>query len=110
MGTIQLVILKTKIVRKPYSGEITGMRIQATYPNKEARVIAGGGTTFYATQQQTTSFNKKYLVTESSDCLNDFELVKTFKKFAQTLKDFYGFTHWQMAATKKNPNPEIVKL
>lgn len=110
MKPIQLVILKQKIVRKPYSGEIVGVRIQAAHPNKEANVILASGNSFYATKTKTTSFAKKYLVAETMDCTTDSELESAFKRLCNTLKGFYGFTHCQMCATKADPNPEIVEL
>lgn len=110
MKPMQLVILKEKTVRKPYSGEVVGVRIQAAYPNKEANVILSTGSGFYTTNMKTTSFAKKFLVDETGDCTNDAELKSAFSRFCKTLKDFYGFTHCQMRATKADPNPEIVEL
>lgn len=101
MKPIQLVILKSKIVRKPYSGEVVGVRIQAAYPNND-RTISGS-------ELRTTSFSKKYIVTQSSDC-SESDVKEVFKRFIKTLKEYYGFTHYRLPVSKDNPEPETVKL
>lgn len=101
MKPIQLVILKSKIVRKPYSGEVVGVRIQAAYPNNDRTIVDS--------ELRTTSFSKKYIITQSSDC-SETDIKEVFKKFVRTLKEYYGFTHYRCPVSKDNPEPEIIKL
>lgn len=91
------VVLKLKEVRRPISGDVIALRIQAAVPNDAARKMlprrdgATGDVSFIATNETTTSFSKKFLVAESSDMVSPCE--KVFAQLREHLL-WLGYSHF----------------
>ncbi|CAM3121685.1 hypothetical protein [Cupriavidus taiwanensis] len=91
-------IIQLKCTRHRSSGEIIGFRMQAAIPNEAGRVMRactdgqGEVLSFYATSQLAPSFNRPYLIEETSD----YSLIGKgeMKRFLEKLR-WQGYTAYE---------------
>lgn len=88
-------VIRIQKSRRPQSGEIKGLRLQACVPNLQGRKskanfnALGEVNNFYVTSEEIPSFKKPYLILETGDL---YEVDKFyFQRFVQNLK-WEGYT------------------
>ena len=91
-----LVRIQTK--RRPQSGEVQGLRLQAAVPNMQGRKskanfnAMGEVANFYVTDEAVPVFRKPYLITETGDNSNVTESV--LERFLKAIR-WEGYTHFE---------------
>jgi hypothetical protein len=101
-------LIQFKTTRRPVSGDIIGVRLQAAVPNLKARKMFGRDDgSFVITKKEIPSFRKPYLIAESMDYGDRADISEAeVERFKHRLM-WEGFTEFEMLG-KKDDEPSML--
>lgn len=93
-------LIRHSTTRRPHSGEVLGVRLQACVPNEAGRKMIPTKDGVRATNKVVPSFRKPYLILESMDYANEGMVTEAeIERFKQRLS-WEGFTEFEFVNAK----------
>lgn len=94
-------LIRTSTTRRPNSGEVIGVRLQACVPNNAGRKMIPTDKGIIATKKEVPSFRKPYFILESMDYADHGQVTEAeIERFKQRLK-WEGFAEFEFLNADK---------